>query len=301
MKFELKWENVVFAKIGMFKYNYFVNGGSMKKIEVNECVFSYDHENNAVNGISFSVEEGSYTTIIGHNGSGKSTIAKLLIGLLEKKSGTIVIDGLELNEENLYKIRDKVGIVFQNPDNQFIGASVADDIAFGLENHQVPTEKMDEIIQRFAKSVHMQDYLKHEPIYLSGGQKQRVAIAGVLAMNPDIIIFDEATSMLDPKGKAEINQLIHELNKKNQMTILSITHDIEEVASSDHVIVLDQGKVVLEGKPEEVLLHEKELINLRLDIPFALKLVNEFKKHGIVLKKSISLEGLVDELCQLKS
>lgn len=273
---------------------------TMKKIEVKDCTFSYDGVVNAVNGISFSVEEGSYTTIIGHNGSGKSTIAKLMIGLLEMKSGKINVAGLELNEKNIYDIRDKIGIVFQNPDNQFIGATVADDIAFGLENHQVKGEEMDAIIQKFAANVNMSDYLTHEPNRLSGGQKQRVAIAGVLAMNPEIIIFDEATSMLDPSGKAEINQLIHELNEKNKMTILSITHDIEEVVKSDHVIVLDKGKVVLEGKPEDVLLHEQQLIDLKLDIPFSLKIANEFAKHGVKLHKGITLEGLVDELCQLK-
>lgn len=272
----------------------------MKKIEVKDCTFSYDNTHNAVDGISFTVEQGSYTTIIGHNGSGKSTIAKLLIGLLEMKSGEIIIDGLTLNEENVYDIREKIGIVFQNPDNQFIGATVADDIAFGLENHRVESEKMDDIIQEFSRRVNMSEYLNREPITLSGGQKQRVAIAGVLAMNPQIIIFDEATSMLDPKGKAEINALIHELNEKNDMTILSITHDIEEVVKSDHVIVLDQGKVVMDGNPEEVLMHEKELIDLKLDIPFSLKVVNELNKQGIQVKKEITLEGLVNELCQFK-
>lgn len=270
----------------------------MKKIEVKNCTYSYDNDRNAVENISFSVEEGSYTTIIGHNGSGKSTIAKLLIGLLEMKSGEIKIDDLLLNEKNIYEIREKIGIVFQNPDNQFIGATVADDIAFGLENHLVESESMDEIIQMFAKRVNMLDYLDAQPQNLSGGQKQRVAIAGVLAMKPDIIIFDEATSMLDPKGKAEINALIHELNQKTKMTILSITHDIEEVASSDYVIVLDKGKVVMEGKPEEVLIHEQELIDMKLDIPFSLKVRNELKKHGIDLQKTLTLEGLVDELCQ---
>lgn len=275
-------------------------GGYMKKIEVKDVSFSYDNEKDAVKSISFSIEEGSYTTIIGHNGSGKSTIAKLLIGLLEKKSGNIYIDGFELNETNLDEIRSRVGIVFQNPDNQFIGATVADDIAFGLENHLVETEKMDDIIQEFSKRVNMQEYLNREPQTLSGGQKQRVAIAGVLAMNPEIIIFDEATSMLDPKGKYEINELIRELNESKKMTIISITHDIEEVVHSDHVIVLDQGKVVMNGKPSEVLLHEKELIDLRLDIPFSCKVINELKKQGIQINKSMTLEGLVEELCQLK-
>lgn len=270
----------------------------MKKIEVKNCVYSYDNQINAVDHVSFSVEEGSYTTIIGHNGSGKSTIAKLLIGLLEMKSGEIKIDGMLLNEQNINDIREKIGIVFQNPDNQFIGATVADDIAFGLENHLVASEKMNEIIERFAMRVNMSEYLNKEPQNLSGGQKQRVAIAGVLAMNPEIIIFDESTSMLDPKGKSEINALIRELKETTQMTILSITHDIEEVATSDHVIVFDKGKVVMEGKPEEILIHENELIDMKLDIPFSLKVRNELKKYGIELNKSLTIEGLVDELCQ---
>lgn len=270
----------------------------MKKVEVKNISFSYDNEKDAVKNISFSVEDGSYTTIIGHNGSGKSTIAKLLIGLLEKKEGKIIIDGLELNEKNIDEIRTKVGIVFQNPDNQFIGATVADDIAFGLENHLVDPNKMDEIIEEFSKRVNMSEYLHREPQSLSGGQKQRVAIAGVLAMNPDVIIFDEATSMLDPKGKAEINSLIRELNELKKMTIISITHDIEEVVHSDHVIVFDKGRVVMQGKPQDVLKYEKELIDLRLDIPFASKVSNELIKQGLKINKSITLEGLVDELCR---
>ena len=270
------------------------------KIEVRNCTYSYDSKSNAVDGIAFDIEEGSYTTIIGHNGSGKSTIAKLLIGLIEMKSGSIKVDNLELNDKNLYEIRDKLGIVFQNPDNQFIGATVADDIAFGLENHQVPSDKMQEIIERFAVKVKMIDYLKNEPTRLSGGQKQRVAIAGVLAMNPSILLFDEATSMLDPQGKAEINALIHEIHELNALTIVSITHDIEEVAMSDHVLVMDKGKVVMDGKPEEILLKEKELIDLKLDIPFALKAVNELAKQGINVSKQTTIEGLVNELCPLK-
>ena len=195
----------------------------MEKIRVEDLTFSYDKETNAVEHVSFSIEEGSYTTIIGHNGSGKSTIAKLLIGLLDKDQGHIYVDQDELSIDTLYDIRDKVGIVFQNPDNQFIGATVADDIAFGLENHQVETEKMQPIIERFAQKVKMTEYMQSEPTKLSGGQKQRVAIAGVLAMSPQILIFDESTSMLDPQGKAEINELIQEIHKESNITIISIS------------------------------------------------------------------------------
>ena len=273
----------------------------MNKITVRDCTFSYDKEHNAIDGISFDIEAGSYTTIIGHNGSGKSTIAKLLIDLLVKDSGSIQVDGLELNDENVYAIRSKIGIVFQNPDNQFIGATVADDIAFGLENHCVESSKMQGIIENFAAKVNMLDYLNSEPTRLSGGQKQRVAIAGVLAMNPEIIIFDEATSMLDPQGKAEINALIHEIHEQNHLTVLSITHDIEEVAGSDHVLVFDQGHKIMDGKPADILKRKKELIDLKLDIPYALKFVHALQDEGVDSDEVITMERLVDELCQLKS
>ena len=270
----------------------------MDKIHVENLTFSYDKEKNAVENVSFSIKEGSYTTIIGHNGSGKSTIAKLLIGLLEKDHGNIFVDGEELTYESLFHIRNKVGIVFQNPDNQFIGATVADDIAFGLENHQVPTEKMQSIIEEYAKKVKMTRYLQSEPTRLSGGQKQRVAIAGVLAMQPSIIIFDESTSMLDPQGKAEINELIQQIHKDSKITMVSITHDIEEVSKSDHVIVMDKGHVVMEGKPEEILVKEKELLNLHLDIPFALKFANALKEEQVELSPCITMERVVEELWQ---
>ena len=270
----------------------------MDKIHVENLTFSYDKEKNAEENVSFSIKEGSYTTIIGHNGSGKSTIAKLLIGLLEKDHGNIFVDGEELTYESLFHIRNKVGIVFQNPDNQFIGATVADDIAFGLENHQVPTEKMQSIIEEYAKKVKMSRYLQSEPTRLSGGQKQRVAIAGVLAMQPSIIIFDESTSMLDPQGKAEINELIQQIHKDSKITMVSITHDIEEVSKSDHVIVMDKGHVVMEGKPEEILVKEKELLNLHLDIPFALKFVNALKEEQVELSPCITMERVVEELWQ---
>ena len=238
------------------------------------------------------------TFFVGENGSGKSTIAKLLIGLLEKDEGEILIDDLPLNEENLMEIRSRVGIVFQNPDNQFIGSTVRDDIAFGLENHCVEQSKMDAIITEFAEKVNMSEYLESEPTRLSGGQKQRVAIAGVLAMAPEMIIFDESTSMLDPQGKDEINRVIRQLHEETQLTIISITHDIEEVAKSDHVLVMDQGEIKMEGTPDEILLRDKELIRLHLDIPFSIKLQQQLKKNGLTMKPEITIEGLVNQLCQ---
>lgn len=273
----------------------------MNAIEVKNLTFSYDDEVDTIKDISFSVPKGSYTTIIGHNGSGKSTIAKLLIGLLEAKNGNIKILGQELNEENIYDIRSHVGIVFQNPDNQFIGSTVADDIAFGLENHCIPQEKMQDIIEESAQKVGMLNYLDTEPTKLSGGQKQRVAIAGILAMEPEIIIFDESTSMLDPQGKKSINEQIKKLHDEKNITIISITHDMEEVAQSEHVIVLKDGKVKMSGKPMEIFSHEKELKDMKLDIPFALKFSNELKKEGILDQGICTLEGVVEALCQLKS
>lgn len=273
----------------------------MEILEVKDLNFSYEEEGKTIDNVSFSVEEGSYTTIVGHNGSGKSTIAKLIMGLLESASGTITIDGIALNNENLAKIRSRIGIVFQNPDNQFIGATVRDDIAFGLENHCVEPSMMDEIIDTNAALVKMSDFMDQEPTHLSGGQKQRVAIAGVLAMKPKLLIFDEATSMLDPDGKDEIKKVIMKLHKESSLTILSITHDIDEVASSDYVVALDQGKVVLTGTPQEVFQQEKKLKEMKLDIPFSLKIADELKKRGVTVDRCITMEGMVNELCRLRS
>ena len=216
-------------------------------IAVKDLTFSFDGKSNAVESVSFTVKPGSYVSLIGHNGSGKSTLAKLLIGLLETKQGTISLFGENINSRNILKLRNKVGIVFQNPDNQFIGSTVRDDIAFGLENRCIPTKDMDDIILEFSRKVQMENYLDKEPINLSGGQKQRVAIAGVLALKPSLIIFDEATAMLDPKGRREIREIIKEMRIENpDLTIFSITHDLEEANMSDEVLVMNEGKMVAE-------------------------------------------------------
>ena len=270
-------------------------------IEVSNLSFSYTEEGNTIQDVSFSIPKGSYTTIIGHNGSGKSTIAKLIIGLLKAQSGTIRILGTELTPETVYDLRSHVGIVFQNPDNQFIGSTVADDIAFGLENHCVPQEVMQALIEKSAASVGMSDFLQAEPTHLSGGQKQRVAIAGILAMTPDIIIFDESTSMLDPQGKASINAQIKRLHDEKNITILSITHDMEEVAQSQHVIVLNHGVVEMEGTPKEVFAQEAMLKKMQLDIPFALKFSKAMQKEGFSSIHALTLDEVVNQLCQLKS
>lgn len=273
----------------------------MDAIEVNNLTFSYDSETDVLKDISLRIPKGSYTTIIGHNGSGKSTIAKVLIGLLEPQAGTVKILGRELNEENLYDLRSHIGIVFQNPDNQFIGSTVADDIAFGLENRQVPQEDMQAIIEESAAKVGMNDYLNAEPTNLSGGQKQRVAIAGILAVKPDVIVFDESTSMLDLQGKASINKQIRELNKNKDRTIISITHDMDEVAQSEYVIVLENGQVMMEGTPQEIFAHQDELEKMGLALPFALKISNRLKDMGVLEHGLLSLDEVVNSLCQLKS
>lgn len=273
----------------------------MNAIEVKHLTFAYEENKDVVKDVSFVVEKGSYTTIIGHNGSGKSTIAKLLLGLLEKKSGEILIEDVPLNLDTVNQIRRKVGIVFQNPDNQFIGATVRDDIAFGLENHEVDPAEMDAIIEHFAAEVNMTKHLDHEPTRLSGGQKQRVAIAGILAMAPDILIFDEATSMLDPRGKADINRLIKKLHEEKKLTILSITHDIEEVVKSDNVIILQKGRLAYSGSPEAILPQEKKMTEYSLDIPFATELSYALQKLGVKVPVEISTERLVEEVCHYHS
>lgn len=273
----------------------------MSAVEVSQLSFSYDGQNDVIKDVSFEIPKGSYTTIVGHNGSGKSTIAKLLIGLLKAKSGEIKILGNTLNEENVYSLRNHVGIVFQNPDNQFIGSTVADDIAFGLENHCVPQEQMQAIIEDVAARVNMSDFLDSEPTKLSGGQKQRVAIAGILAIAPDIIIFDESTSMLDPQGKASINEQIQKLHDERNITILSITHDMEEVAQSEYVIVLKDGKVEMQGTPKQIFEHKGKLKEMKLELPFALSFSEKLKNEGIFKDSYCTLDEVVNELCQLRS
>lgn len=273
----------------------------MSAVEVSHLSFSYDGQNDVIKDVSFEIPKGSYTTIVGHNGSGKSTIAKLLIGLLKAKSGEIKILGNTLNEENVYSLRNHVGIVFQNPDNQFIGSTVADDIAFGLENHCVPQEQMQAIIEDVAARVNMSNFLDSEPTKLSGGQKQRVAIAGILAIEPDIIIFDESTSMLDPQGKASINEQIQKLHDERNITILSITHDMEEVAQSEYVIVLKDGKVEMQGTPKQIFEHKGKLKEMKLELPFALSFSEKLKNEGIFKDSYCTLDEVVNELCQLRS
>ena len=240
-------------------------------IEVNNLSFSYNQKEEAIKEVSFNINNHEWISIIGHNGSGKSTIAKLLVGLLEPTNGTISYDGVELNHKTVNEIRQKVGIVFQNPDNQFVGFNVKYDIAFGLENHQIKREEMLDLVEEYTRKVDMHNYLDRQPQTLSGGQKQRVAIAGILALNCDVIILDEATSMLDPEGTEDIINLISELHKKYNKTVITITHDLKLAQLSDRVIVMRKGEKIAEGKPEDIFKQADLLKSSNLDMPFALK------------------------------
>ena len=240
-------------------------------IEVKDLKFAYNAKDIALRGISFDVKDGEWVSIIGHNGSGKSTMAKLLAGLIEPTAGTISYDGVVLDSKTINQIRPRIGIVFQNPDNQFVGYNVKYDIAFGLENHNVERKEMIELIDKYTKLVDMQDFLEREPGSLSGGQKQRVAIAGILALNCDIIILDEATSMLDPEGVVEITNLICELKEKYHKTLITITHDLDLAMRSDKIIVLREGKIIKEGLPLEIFKERDILLSSNLDMPFSQK------------------------------
>ena len=268
-------------------------------IKVENLSFSYEKEKKILNNVSFSINKGEYVTLIGHNGSGKSTLAKLLSYILEPNKGKIYIDNEELNEKNIKNIRNKIGIVFQNPDNQFIGSTVEDDIAFGLENRNIKQEEMKKIVKEYSKKVGMENYLTKEPEELSGGQKQRVAIAGILALKLKIMIFDEATSMLDPEGVEEIRNLILKMKKENpDLTVISITHDIEEAYLSDRVIVLNEGKIYKNDIPSKVFENEEEMKKINLDIPFVLKIKNKLKTKGIGIDENIkTIEELAKYIC----
>lgn len=267
-------------------------------VSIKNVSFSYDAgQPPALNNISFDIYEGEWLAIVGHNGSGKSTLAKLLNGLQFPEDGSISVCGIMLSEETVWDIRKNVGMVFQNPDNQFVGTTVQDDVAFGLENHGVPREVMVERVQNSLEKVKMGTFLNQEPHHLSGGQKQRVAIAGVLALQPSIIILDEATSMLDPRGRAEVIETVRELKSKENITVISITHDLEEAAKADRIIVMNKGQLYREGTPEEIFQMDEELIKLGLDIPFPVKMCKKLREKGIGLFKSyLTEEELVTEL-----
>ncbi|HIZ67498.1 MAG TPA: energy-coupling factor transporter ATPase [Candidatus Streptococcus faecavium] len=271
-------------------------------IDVKHLTFKYDvnQEHNTLDDLSFHVKRGEWLSIIGHNGSGKSTTVRLLDGLLAAESGQIFIEGDLLTEDNVWDIRHKIGMVFQNPDNQFVGATVEDDVAFGLENKDIPLDEMKERVAKALDLVGMSEFADREPSRLSGGQKQRVAIAGALAMQPDIIILDEATSMLDPEGRLELIKTIREIRKQYQMTVVSITHDLDEVALSDRVLVMKKGKVESSSTPEELFNRGDDLLTLGLDVPFSTNLISALKDKGFDFTQNYLTEkDLEDQLWEL--
>lgn len=261
-------------------------------IRVNDLDYSYSQQDHALKGISFEVKDQEWLSILGHNGSGKSTISKLLVGILAPQKGSIYYDDIELTEKTVDKIRNRVGIVFQNPDNQFVGVNVKYDIAFGLENRCVPRSEMQKLIVEYATKVGMQDYLLREPQTLSGGQKQRVAIAGILALNTDIIILDEATSMLDPQGTREIIALIKELKEKYHKKIITITHDLDLARLSDRIIVMKEGNIIADDVPGKIFEQSDLLKSSKLDMPFNLKLYKEVEANSKLNSNKELMEAL---------
>ena len=269
---------------------------SMSKLEIKNLCFSYEESHPVIDVISLSIDKGSFVAILGHNGSGKSTLAKLIVGLLEKNSGQIFFNGEEITRKNIRDLQTRTALVFQNPDNQFIGSTVEDDIAFGLENRQVPHSQMQEEINKFAESVGMLEYLDKEPVNLSGGQKQRVALAGALILRPDILILDEATSMLDPKCKSTVRKYLYRIHKENpDLCIISITHDVDEALLADQVLILSKGKLVKSGEPKEILRDEQALLNLKLDMPFVYR-VEKKLSEACIDSKAESIEQLVEDI-----
>ena len=271
----------------------------MSLITLENIMYRYnnDQENNILDDVSFTIEKGEWVTIIGANGSGKSTLVKTLNGLNVPQNGNVIIDGLALNEENIWAIRQKVGMVFQNPDNQFVGSTVADDVAFGLENIGMPRDEMIVKIDQALQQVGMQNFKMHEPARLSGGQKQRVAIAGILALAPDIIVLDEATSMLDPKGRAEVLATVQAIKEENNLTVISITHDLNEAAQADRIFVMEKGQIKYENKPEEVFKLGDDLIELGLNVPFVEQLKTALINRGLELPDEyMTEERLVEYL-----
>jgi len=266
-------------------------------IELKNVSFRYDKtvEEYQIDTVSFHVKQGEWLSIVGHNGSGKSTVVRLIDGLLEAESGEIYIDGKQLTRETIWEIRSKIGIVFQNPDNQFVGATVEDDVAFGLENQGIPREEMLQRVEKAIEQVGMLEFKDREPSRLSGGQKQRVAIAGIIALRPTIIILDEATSMLDPEGREDLMAVMRELQKKFQLTIISITHDLTEIALSDRTLVFQKGKLESSMTPRE-LFSRNDLNEIGLDKPFS-KQVQESLSSRFPLKQEYLTESeLLDQL-----
>lgn len=268
-------------------------------IRLENITYTYTEEDlrPALQDVSFSINRGEWVAIIGPNGSGKSTLAKTLNGLIEPDSGLVEVGGLTLNEKNVWSIREMVGMVFQNPDNQFVGSTVQDDVAFGLENLGVEREDMVERVRDALDKVNMLEFAEREPARLSGGQKQRVAIAGIVALRPNIMILDEATSMLDPQGREEVLRTVKEVKERENLSVLSITHDIDEAAAANRILVMRDGKMIQEGSPETIFSFGEKLVEMGLDLPFPERLKASLKKQGLnVPEEYLTEEGMVDWL-----
>lgn len=273
-------------------------------IEVNDISFEYITEESkfkAIEGLSLNVKQGEFVAIIGHNGSGKSTLSKNLNAILQPTHGDIIINGLNTkNEENLWDIRQSAGMVFQNPDNQIVATVVEEDVAFGPENLGIEAKEIRKRVEESLKSVGMYELKDRQPHLLSGGQKQRVAIAGIIAMKPRCIIFDEATAMLDPSGRKEVMNTIKKLNKEDNITVLHITHFMEEAVEADRVIVMEKGKKILEGTPRQVFSKIDKLREIGLDVPYMTELSNQLNKEGLNIDSDIlTVDEMVMKLCQL--
>ncbi len=286
--------------INIVKYDRYTNRKGERQVEDKNSVIvfknvSFQYQSDAsftLKDVSFNIPKGQWTSIVGHNGSGKSTIAKLMIGIEKVKSGEIFYNNQAITDDNFEKLRKDIGIVFQNPDNQFVGSIVKYDVAFGLENHAVPHDEMHRRVSEALEQVDILERADYEPNALSGGQKQRVAIASVLALNPSVIILDEATSMLDPDARQNLLDLVRKVKSEHNITIISITHDLSEAMEADHVIVMNKGTVYKEGTATEIFDHAEELTTIGLDLPFPIK-INQMLGHQTSF---LTYEGLVDQL-----
>ena len=278
-------------------------------IKVENLSFSYEADTDsksipAVDNVSLEIKKGEYVAVLGHNGSGKSTFAKLLNFILEPTSGKIVVDGLDITSPNVtdddvYELRRKVGMVFQNPDNQLVATIVEEDVAFGPENLGIEPAEIRKRVDEALETVGMTEYIRHEPHRLSGGQKQRIAIAGVIAMRPECMIFDESTAMLDPIGRREVMSTIHKLNREEGITIINITHYMDEAAMADRVVIFNDGKLIMDGTPEEIFARQDELISLGLDVPQSVALANKLKQAGIKLEGgTVNTEICAETICK---
>ena len=278
-----------------------------KMIECKNVVFRYSATEGeipkvAIDGLNLEVKKGEFLVVLGHNGSGKSTVAKHMNALLTPSEGIVIVNGMDTsNEDNLWDIRSSAGMVFQNPDNQLVATIVEEDVAFGPENLGVPPEEIRKRVDEALEKVGMSEYKRHAPHLLSGGQKQRIAIAGILAMQPKCIIFDEPTAMLDPAGRREVLNNIKELNKKHGITVILITHYMDEAAEADRIVVMDKGRVIIEGIPRDVFSEVETMKKIGLDVPQVTEICYELKKAGINIDtKILNVNEMVSALCQLK-